>query len=80
MISCNCGTIIRVSRQQSQAVGGTENIEQIDVESDDEELRQEFKLLRSFHIVQSVSFLSQITRCRRSCAESHVTEKKYVSM
>ncbi|KAG9224217.1 hypothetical protein CCMSSC00406_0004716 [Pleurotus cornucopiae] len=50
---CNCGTIIRVSSQQIQAVGGTEDIEQIDVESDDAELRQEFKLLRRFHIVQS---------------------------
>ncbi|KAJ8695488.1 hypothetical protein PTI98_008089 [Pleurotus ostreatus] len=50
---CNCGTIIRVSSQQIQAVSGTEDIEQIDVESDDAELRQEFKLLRRFHIVQS---------------------------
>lgn len=50
---CNCGTIIRVSSQQIQAVGGPEDIEQIDVESDDAELRQEFKLLRRFHIVQS---------------------------
>ncbi|KAL4263616.1 Fungal N-terminal domain-containing protein [Pleurotus pulmonarius] len=41
------------TRQQSQAVSGSENIEQIDVESDDVELRQELKLLRRFHIVRS---------------------------